>query len=110
MELLAKLDDGLERKLTCITAPTGFGKTTLVRMWLEERNYTSAWVTFDENDNDPVRFWTYVITAIRSLDTTLGKPAAGRTDGVSITFLSAGFDRAHQRSSTTLATLCAGVG
>jgi LuxR family maltose regulon positive regulatory protein len=75
MELLAKLDDGLERKLTCITAPTGFGKTTLVRMWLDERNYPSAWITLDENDSDPVRFWTYVITAIRTLDTTLGKAA-----------------------------------
>jgi LuxR family maltose regulon positive regulatory protein len=75
LDLLSRLDGGLDRKLTLITAPTGFGKTTLVRMWTESRDFAPAWVTLDENDNDPVRFWTYFITAIRTLDPELGKPA-----------------------------------
>jgi ATP/maltotriose-dependent transcriptional regulator MalT len=71
--LLARLDAGLTRKLSLVTAPTGFGKTTLVRMWMESRDFPSAWVTLDEHDNDPVRFWTYVCSALRTLDPSLGK-------------------------------------
>lgn len=72
-DLLARLDEGLTKKLTVLTAPTGFGKTTLAGMWIASRNFPSAWVTLDENDNDPARFWNYVITGIRSFDPSLGK-------------------------------------
>ena len=72
-ELLARLDEGLSKKLILVTAPTGFGKTTLVASWLAAGDFASAWVTLDSHDNDPVRFWTYVITALRVLDASLGK-------------------------------------
>ena len=72
-ELLARLDEGLSKKLILVTAPTGFGKTTLVASWVADRDFASAWVTLDPNDNDPVRFWTYAITALRTLDASLGK-------------------------------------
>jgi LuxR family maltose regulon positive regulatory protein len=72
-ELLARLDNGLTRKVSLVTAPTGFGKTTLVRLWTAGGAFASAWVTLDENDNDPVRFWTYVCSALRTLDRSLGK-------------------------------------
>jgi LuxR family maltose regulon positive regulatory protein len=71
--LLARLDTGLGKKLTLVTAPTGFGKTTLVSMWLARRDIASAWITLDENDNDPIRFWTYIVTALRSVDSSIGK-------------------------------------
>jgi LuxR family maltose regulon positive regulatory protein len=71
--LLARLDAGLMRKVSLVSAPTGFGKTTLVRMWIANREFPSAWVTLDEHDNDPVRFWTYVCSALRALDSSLGK-------------------------------------
>jgi hypothetical protein len=74
-ELLARLDEGLSKKLILVTAPTGFGKTTLVASWVADRDFASAWVTLDPNDNDPVRFWTYAITALRTLDASLGKNA-----------------------------------
>lgn len=73
--LFARLDDGLARKLTLVHAPTGFGKTTLVSAWLTERGIPAAWVTLDGTDNDPVRFWTYVVSALRGLDASLGKVA-----------------------------------
>ena len=73
--LFAQLDDGLARKMTLIHAPTGFGKTTLVSAWLTERGLPAAWVTLDETDNDPVRFWTYIVSALRGLDASLGKAA-----------------------------------
>src|SRR5215216_1415311 len=72
-QLLVRLDAGLIRKMSLVIAPTGFGKTTLVRMWLESRDFPSAWVTLDEYDNDPVRFWTYVCSALRTIDPSLGK-------------------------------------
>jgi LuxR family maltose regulon positive regulatory protein len=74
-DLLARLDESLSRKLIVVSAPTGFGKTTLVAMWLAERPLHSAWLALDENDNDPVRFWTYVVTALRSFDVAAGKTA-----------------------------------
>ncbi len=71
--LIRRLDNSLGRKLTVLRAPTGFGKTTLVSMWMASRDFASAWVTLDENDNDPSRFWTYVVTALRTFDSALGK-------------------------------------
>ena len=71
--LLARLDNSLTKKLTLVTAPTGFGKTTLVSMWIGSRDFPSTWVTLDENDNDPARFWTYACSALRTLDSAVGK-------------------------------------
>src|ERR1700726_3629749 len=66
-QLLARLDDGLEHKLTLLSAPAGFGKTTLVSEWIARRGEQQdappvAWVSLDGGDNDPARFWRYVIT------------------------------------------------
>jgi LuxR family maltose regulon positive regulatory protein len=72
-DLLTRLDAGLTKKLTLVTAPTGFGKTTLVSTWIASRDFPSAWVTLDENDNDPARFWTYICSALRTFDSSLGK-------------------------------------
>ena len=72
-DLLERLDSGLEKKLTVIAAPTGFGKTTLASMWIASRDFKSAWVNLDEYDNDPSRFWMYFVSALRNLDATVGK-------------------------------------
>lgn len=72
-ELLERLDLGLTKKVCLVMAPTGFGKTTLVSTWITDRNLQAAWVTLDKNDNDPTRFWTYVCSALRTLDTNVGK-------------------------------------
>src|SRR5437660_10747138 len=66
--LLARLDEGLQHKLTLLSAPAGFGKTTLVSEWIaacseRQEALAVAWVSLDAGDNDPVRFWRYVITA-----------------------------------------------
>jgi LuxR family transcriptional regulator, maltose regulon positive regulatory protein len=65
--LTALLNAGLQRTLTLLSAPAGFGKTTLLSEWVQSRpsgNPPVAWVSLDEADNDPVRFWTYVLTAL----------------------------------------------
>ena len=78
------------RKMTLISAPAGFGKTTLVSEWVnnlrlddEKDNqtvYRIAWLSLDEGDNDPARFLTYLIAAINRVDgsdATLGKTRLG---------------------------------
>jgi LuxR family transcriptional regulator, maltose regulon positive regulatory protein len=66
--LTARLEREAGRKLTLISAPAGFGKTTLLVEWLRERadgeEYV-AWVSLDEGDNDPVRFLSYLVAALR---------------------------------------------
>ncbi len=74
-DLLRRLDEGMTRKLILITAPTGYGKTTLVSFWIADRKIPSAWLTLDPYDNDPVRFWTYVVSALWAIDPTLGRTA-----------------------------------
>lgn len=78
--LLARLDEGLERKLTLLSAPPGFGKTTLVSEWIDTRSERQdmpplACVSLDAGDNDPVRFWRYVITACQSFQSGVGESA-----------------------------------
>jgi LuxR family maltose regulon positive regulatory protein len=65
LELLTK--KGLECKLTLVSAPAGFGKTTLLSNWvhsLPPERARVAWVSLDEGDNEPVLFWRYVLTAL----------------------------------------------
>jgi LuxR family maltose regulon positive regulatory protein len=82
------LNAGLQRKLTLISAPAGFGKSTLVTEWLDNerldaKNETQienriAWLSLDEGDNDPARFLTYFIAALNQsegIENTFGKGA-----------------------------------
>lgn len=73
--LLARLDESMATKLTLISAPAGYGKTTLAAQWLATRREPSAWVALDSGDDDPVRFWTYVITACQAFAPGFGKSA-----------------------------------
>jgi LuxR family maltose regulon positive regulatory protein len=72
---LLELCVGPPRKLTLIRAPAGWGKSTLLADWhaLESETRPFAWVALDPDDNDPVRFWTYVIQALRTLDPSPGE-------------------------------------
>ncbi|MFH2112884.1 MAG: AAA family ATPase, partial [Spirochaetota bacterium] len=88
--LINQLNDGLHRRLTFISAPAGYGKTTLVTEWLSKLQsealirkpgqYRIAWLSLDEGDNDLVRFLTYIIAAlnqVEDLEPELGKIALG---------------------------------
>jgi len=66
--LVERMRQGIERKLTLISAPAGFGKTTLLAEWLAAKSaneQTAGWVSLDHSDNDPAFFWAYFITALQ---------------------------------------------
>ncbi|MBK9713564.1 MAG: hypothetical protein IPO81_20035 [Kouleothrix sp.] len=71
--LVARLDAGLARKLTLLAAPAGYGKTTLLAEWVAGLAHPAAWVTCDPGDNDPARFWTYVLSACRQWGGATGR-------------------------------------
>jgi LuxR family maltose regulon positive regulatory protein len=79
--LLKRLDRGREGKLTLISAPAGFGKTTLIASWLHGlggRRRTPprvAWLSIEEDDNDPVRFLSHFIAALQTFDPGIGLSA-----------------------------------
>ena len=75
--LIGRLSEGLQRKVTLISAPAGFGKTTLVCEWRASagREVPLAWLSLDDDDNDPARFWAYVIAALQSLRADIGAEA-----------------------------------
>ncbi len=74
--LLARLETGLRRKLILLSAPAGYGKTTLLSEWhasSQSQTLSFAWVLLDEQDNDPVRFWSYVLAALESVRPDIGE-------------------------------------
>ncbi|MBN1874600.1 MAG: hypothetical protein JXA33_10255 [Anaerolineae bacterium] len=80
--LIERLDEGLRlgRKLTLVSAPPGFGKTTLITEWLCDKtrappSHSIAWLSLDEADNDPARFFVYLIAALQQLDEEVGQVA-----------------------------------
>jgi len=66
------VEEGFARPLTLFSAPAGFGKTTLVRKWLSGREKATAWLSLDEEDNDPERFWIYLVSALQNVADNIG--------------------------------------
>lgn len=71
--LITQLNNGLHRKLTLISAPAGFGKTTITRSWLAESEHPVAWLSLDKRDNDSTRFLAHLIAAIQTIDADVGQ-------------------------------------
>src|SRR5574339_638065 len=79
--LIQRLYAGLQegRKLTLVSAPAGYGKTTLAAEWIHNLQDQSraithvAWLSLDEGENDAVRFFGYLIFCLKSIDETLGE-------------------------------------
>ena len=76
--LLELLDGDDAAALTLINAPVGYGKTTFLRLWCIERPEAVIWMTLDAADDDPVRLWTHLATAIERLGEGLGSQALMR--------------------------------
>jgi LuxR family transcriptional regulator, maltose regulon positive regulatory protein len=74
IRLITLLSDGIRQghRLTFVSAPAGFGKTTLVSEWIDSGGIPAAWISLDEGDGDPSRFLTYLIAALQTLITGVG--------------------------------------
>jgi LuxR family transcriptional regulator, maltose regulon positive regulatory protein len=72
--LIERLNESLQRAagITLISAPAGFGKTTLVSDWLTDCKRPVAWLSLDEGDNDPARFLTYLVAAVQTITPKIG--------------------------------------
>ena len=71
--LIERLNEGLHGKLTLISAPAGFGKTTLVSQWVTSSERAVAWLSLDEGENDPISFLTYLVSAVQTIAATPGE-------------------------------------
>lgn len=71
--LIDRLNEGLPGKLSLISAPAGFGKTTLVSEWIIDCSRPTAWLSLDDGDHDLIRFLTYFIAALRTLAPNMGE-------------------------------------
>ncbi len=75
--LIERLNEGLRSKLTLISAPAGFGKTTLVSQWVAGCERPVAWLSLDEGDNDPTRFLAYLVAALQTVVANTGEGVLG---------------------------------
>src|SRR4029079_13887083 len=71
--LIERLNAGLHRKVTLISAPAGFGKTTLVSAWGAGCDRPVAWLSLDAGDSDPTRFLTYLVAALQTIAAHIGE-------------------------------------
>lgn len=74
-ELIRQMDEGFltQPQIVVITAPAGFGKTTLVAEWLKTNHMKFAWFTLDKGDNDSSRFSQYVAASLQKASADIGK-------------------------------------
>ncbi len=77
--LIQRLNEGLAsgRQLTLVSAPAGFGKTTCISDWVNTLDVPVAWLSLDHADDDPGRFFTYLVAALQKVDETLGREIEG---------------------------------
>src|SRR5918992_1487191 len=73
--LVERIDEGLHRNLTLVSAPAGFGKTTLVSAWATACERKVAWLSLDERDNDLGRFLIHLVAAVQTIAPTVGETA-----------------------------------
>lgn len=70
--LLERLNSGRGAKLTLVTAPPGFGKTSIIAAWVGQTGLPIGWLSLDQRDNDPAQFFSHFIAALQNLDSSLG--------------------------------------
>ena len=76
-KLVKRLDERRGRPLTLVSAPAGYGKSTLVSSWLTGCNGAGVWISLDENDNNPHQFITYLLAGLQKIMPTIGETFKG---------------------------------
>jgi LuxR family maltose regulon positive regulatory protein len=87
-QLLARLSHGARqgKKLTLVSAPAGFGKTNLLSEWASgfEAQGSIAWISLDQEDNNPARFWAYLLTALQNVLEDFGETSLALLRGLEL--------------------------
>jgi LuxR family maltose regulon positive regulatory protein len=73
--LIERMNEGIHHKLTLISAPAGFGKTTLLSEWIASCGRPVAWLSLEDGDNDLSRFLTYLVAALQTISASIGAGA-----------------------------------
>ena len=73
--LIDRLQEGISRKLTLISAPAGFGKSTLLSEWISQSDMQVVWISLDKSDNDSVQFTRYLIAGLKKIEPSIGEGA-----------------------------------
>src|SRR4028119_34040 len=71
--LIERLNEGAHRRLTLVSAPAGFGKTTLLSEWVAGSGRPAAGLSWDEGDGDPARFLSYLIATLQTIAPNIGE-------------------------------------
>src|ERR687895_1243788 len=82
--LTAALDGGMNYGLVLACTPPGFGKTTLIAEWARGVKWPVAWLSLDADDNDPARFWRYVVAAFDRAGVRVGDRVLSLLDAPSV--------------------------
>ncbi|MEJ2557004.1 MAG: LuxR C-terminal-related transcriptional regulator [Anaerolineae bacterium] len=72
-QLVERLEEAITRELVLVSTPAGFGKTTLLASWARSSERPVAWLSLDGDDNDPVRFWRYIVAAVDRVHKGIGE-------------------------------------
>ena len=94
--LIERLNEGLHRRLTLISAPAGFGKTTLASEWIAGCKRPSAWLSLDEGESDFARFLSHFIAALQTMKADIGTRVLAVTPVSSAGANRIGSDVTHQ--------------
>jgi LuxR family transcriptional regulator, maltose regulon positive regulatory protein len=78
--LIEGLDEAIDREVTLVCTPAGFGKTTVLAEWAANARCRVAWLSLDHEDNDPMRFWRYVILALQRVSKPIGESIPALAD------------------------------
>ncbi len=95
--LLLKLNAVVNQKLTLICAPAGYGKTTLLSQWINQRSEPVGWLSLDGSDNDLTQFLRYFLAAIQQIDPDVGCADPGDAAASPTAVWLGGMDRPDQR-------------
>ncbi|HKJ68903.1 MAG TPA: AAA family ATPase, partial [bacterium] len=71
--LVERLDKGLDTRLTLISAPAGFGKTTVLSEWIHQKQIRVGWYSIDPSDNDPLQFFAYLLAGLQQIQEGIGE-------------------------------------
>ena len=76
-QLMSRLESSVSGKVSLISAPAGFGKSTLISEWVTASNRPTAWLSLDSGDSDPISFLIYVVAALDTIFPQIGESMAG---------------------------------